>query len=243
MGLIREIQGVNATINKQEKARRERERLSILKENYKKEIESDLRAEFIDIYKKHSSETAYKKAIFEKDLIIEKLYNIISKITHKEGNKKILTYFNFDIIEDLEAYYFKILAKVKKEIDLKENINEKELLERLEKKLVKLFDLTKNKYCASIVASEKEMTDKIIIEVAQNKDELKTLQENYNKILKKVIKKYGGNIKQEKIKIQYKKEEIKMKNNKKIINQFLCGYMLREISKIIPKGFSRGKGR
>lgn len=39
MGLIREIQGVNATINKQERARRERERLKILQENYKKEIE------------------------------------------------------------------------------------------------------------------------------------------------------------------------------------------------------------
>lgn len=41
MGLIREIQGVNATINKQERQRRERERLKILQENYKKELERE----------------------------------------------------------------------------------------------------------------------------------------------------------------------------------------------------------
>ena len=52
MGLIREVQGVNATINKQERARRERERLAILKENYKKELESDLKAEFFNISNK-----------------------------------------------------------------------------------------------------------------------------------------------------------------------------------------------
>lgn len=39
MGLIREIQGVNATISKQERAKREREHLKILQENYKKELE------------------------------------------------------------------------------------------------------------------------------------------------------------------------------------------------------------
>ena len=243
MGLIREVQGVSASLNKTERARRERERLAILKENYKKEIESDLQAEFYGLFNRHDSDSAYKIAVFQKDDIIEKLYNIISKITYKDNGKNFLTYSKFDIVGDLQENYFKILDKIKKEFARIENINKKELLERLENKLIKLFDITKSKYGASMVAKEKNMVLKIIVDIAENENERKILIDNYHKILNKVIKLYDGNIKMDKIEMKHKKEIAKTKQNKKIFNQILSTCLLREISKAIPKGFSKGKGR
>ena len=243
MGLIREVQGVSASLNKTERARRERERLAILKENYKKEIESDLQAEFYGLFNRHDSDSAYKIAVFQKDDIVDKIYKIISKITYTENKQRFLTYSNFDIIGDLQENYFKILSKVKNEIDRKEKILKNELLKRLENKLMKLFDISKSKYGASIVAKEKEMIFKIIADIAENENEQKILIDNYNKILNKVIKLYDGNIKMDKIEIKHRKEIAKTKQNKKLFNQILSSCLLREISKAIPKGFSKGKGR
>ena len=243
MGLIREVQGVSASLNKTERARRERERLKILQENYKKELESDLKAEFYGLFNTHDSDGAYIVAVTQKDYIIEKLYNIISKITYTENGKKYLTYSKFDIVGDLQENYFKILDKIKKEFARIENINKNELLKRLENKLERLFDLTNNKYCASIVAKEKDMVYKIINDVAQNETEKKTLKDNYSRVLNKVIRLYDGNIKMDKIEMKHKKEVAKTKQNKKVFNQILWGHLLSDINKSIPKGFSKGKGR
>lgn len=243
MGLIREIQGVNATINKQERARRERERLKILQENYKREIEGNLQAEFYNLYKKTDYATAYKTAILQKDAYIEKIYNIISKITYIENGKKYLTYFNFDIVEDLEKAYYKILAKVKNEFTIIENINKKELLEQLENKLTRLFELSNSKYCASIVMKKNETKIKIINDMTQNECDKNTLKDNYTRILKKVIKQYDGNIIAEKMENKSKKEKARIKQSKKIFNQIIWGHILGDISKSLPKGFSKGRGR
>lgn len=243
MGLIREVQGVNATINKQERARRERERLKILQENYKKELESDLKAEFLSLYKKTDTETAYKTAVLQKDVIIEKIYNIISKITYSENGKRYLTYSNFDIVGDLDENYFKILAKVKKEIVLKENINKNDLMKRLENKLTRLFEISNNKYCASIIAKKNDMKIKIINDITQNERDRLTLKDNYSRILTKVIKQYDGDIITEKMENKSKKEKARIKQNKKIFNQIIWGHILGDISKSLPKGFSKGKGR
>lgn len=243
MGLIREVQGVNATINKQERARRERERLAILKENYKKEIESDLKAEFYGLFNTHDSDGAYIVAVTQKDYIIEKLYNIISKITYTENGKKYLTYSNFDIVEDLEEFYFKILDKTKKDFERLENINKRELLKRLENKLTRLFEISNNKYCASIIAKKNDMKIKIINDITQNERDRLTLKDNYNQILTKVIKQYDGDIITEKMEIKHKREKAKVKQNKKIFNQIILGHILGDISKSLPKGFSRGKRR
>lgn len=243
MGLIREVQGVNATINKQERARRERERLAILKENYKKELESDLKAEFSNIYNKSDFDTAYKIIVLQKDDIIQKLYNIISKITYTENGKRYLTYCNFDIIGDLDENYFKILAKVKKEILLKENINKNDLMERLENKLTRLFEISNNKYCASIIAKKNDMKIKIINDITQNERDRLTLKDNYSRVLTKVIKQYDGDIITEKMENKHRQEKAKTKQNKKIFNQIILGHLLGDISKSLPKGFSRGKRR
>lgn len=243
MGLIREVQGVNATINKQERARRERERLAILKENYKKELESDLKAEFYNLYKKLDPENAYKIAIFQKDLIIEKIYNIISKITYVENGKKYLTYSNFDIVGDLQENYNKILAKVKNEFVIIENINKNDLLDALEKKIKRLFDLSNSKYCASIVADRYDIKIKIINDMAQNNVQQKILLDNYERILAKIKKQYNGDIKQAKMEIKNRKQNAIIAYNNKISKQLFFGSVLSTINSIIPRGFSNGKGR
>ena len=243
MGLIREVQGVSASLNKQERARRERERLKILQENYKKELESDLKSEFLNIYNKTDIETAYKIIVLEKGAIIEKIYNIISKITYEQDGKRYYTYFNFDIIGDLQESYFKILAKVKNEVQLSEKIRESELYDALEWKLIQLFELSYNKYCASIIAKKNDMKIKIINDITQNERDRSILKDNYGRILEKVIKQYEGDIITEKMEIKHKKEKSKVKQNRKIFNQLILGYILGGIAKSLPKGFSKGKGR
>lgn len=194
------------------------------------------------MFHKNDFDVAYKIAVFQKDDIIEKIYNIMSKITHIENGKKYLTYSNFDIITDLNDIYYKILNKIKNEKQIQDKIFKIELLERLENKLIRLFDITKNKYCASIVANEKDMKIKIINDIAQNNNDRKLLKDNYSQILNKVIKLYGGNITADKMRMKHKKEVAKEKQNKKLFNQIIWGHILRDISKAIPKGFSKGKG-
>ena len=243
MGLIREVQNVGASLNKQERQRRERERLKILQENYKREIEGNLQAEFYNLYKKTDMEIAYKTAVLQKDLIIEKIYNIINKVTYIENGKKYLTYSNFDIVEDLEKAYYKILAKVKNEFTLIANINKKDLLTQLENKLTRLFELSNNKYCALIVMKKNETKTKIINDMTQNEYDKNTLKDNYTRILNKVIKQYDGNIIAEKMENKHRQEKAKIKQNKKIFNQIIWGHILGDISKSLPKSFSRGKRR
>lgn len=69
MGLIREVQGVSASINRQERARREREKLKILQENYKKELKDYLQAEFLAIYRQNDTQTAEEITIFKKMIL------------------------------------------------------------------------------------------------------------------------------------------------------------------------------
>ena len=243
MGLIREIQGVNATINKQERAKRERERLKILQENYKKELESDLKAEFFGLFNRHDSGSAYKIAVLQKDDIIEKIYKIISKITYTENGKKYLTYSNFDIVGDLDESYYKILTKVKNEIQLSEKIREGELLNALERKMNQLFELSNNKHCASIVAKRHDMIEKIISAVANNETDRAYLRNNYSKILRRVLYSYSGNIELEKIELKNKKQNAMIKQGQKISNQLIFGHILGTINGIIPRGFKNGRGR
>lgn len=243
MGLIREVQGVNATINKQERQRRERERLKILQENYKKELESDLKAEFYGFFNKHDSSSAYKIAVLQKDDIIEKIYKIISKITYTENGKKYLAYSNFDIVGDLDENYYKILTKVKNEVQLSEKIRESELNDALEWKISRLFELSNNKHCASIVAKRHDMIEKIISDVANNEADRAYLRNNYSKILRKIIISYSGNIELEKMELKNKKQNAIIKQGQKISNQLIIGHILGTINSIIPRGFRNGKGR
>ena len=199
-------------------------------------------AELSALFRHNNYDEAYKIAIFEKDAIIEKIYNIISKITYTENGKKYYTYSNFDIITDLNDIYYKILNRIKKEIQEKEKILKIELLERLENKLIRLFELSSNKYCASIVVKKSGMKIKIINDMSQNEHEKNVLNGNYSRVLTKVIKQYDGDIIAEKMENKHKRQTAKIKQNKSIFNQLVLGHILGDISRSLPKGFSRGKG-
>lgn len=243
MGLIREIQGVNATINKQERARREREQQKILEENYKKELNGNLRGEFSHLFEKLDFENAYKIAVQEKENIIEKINNIIRMIKHKENNETYYSYRHFDIITDLNENYYKIFEKVKKEVQLSEKIRKSELADALESKISRLFNLSNNKHCASIVAKKHDMIEKIINDVATNEPDRIYLKNNYSKILKKILFSYSGNIELEKMEIKNRKAKAKIKQERGFISQLIIGHILGDISKSLPKSFSKGKGR
>lgn len=199
-------------------------------------------AELSALFRHNNYDEAYKIAVFEKDAIIEKIYNIMSKITYNENEKRYLTYANFDIITDLNDIYYKMLNKIKNEKQIHDKILKIELLERLENKLIRLFELSNSKYCASIVAKKSDMKTKIINDMTQNEHEKNVLVDNYSRVLTKVIKQYDGDIIAEKMENKHKRQTAKIKQNKSIFNQLVLGHILWDISRSLPKGFSRGKG-
>ena len=262
MGLIREIQGVNATINKQERARRERERLKILQENYKKEIKDFLFAEFMQIYNHYDMETAEEITIQQKDDIIQKLYNEIynrhylqnsgavdlvflpsptwnTKYKFEQKKEKVFIYRDFDIITDLNENYFKILQKAKKEIYSIKQIENKKLFDELKKKIGGAMTLDKNKYFLSIALQENENIETIINSIAKNENENDYLLNNYEKAFKQVIKLYHGDIVKNKMEIKAQKENAQNENKTKITRWLLFNCIMTQILKSLPKPFNK----
>ena len=262
MGLIREIQGVNATINKQERARRERERQKILTENYTREIKEALFAEFYAIYKHYDTKTAEEIMIQQKDDIIQKLYDEIynrhylqnngavdlvflpsptwdKKWRYEQKKEKVFIYRDFDIITDLSENYFKILQKAKKEIYSIKQIENKKLFDELKKKIGGAMTLDENKYFLSIALQENENIETIINSIAKNENEKNYLINNYEKAFKQVIKLYQGNIVKNKMDLKAQKEQAKNENQKKVARWLLFNYIMAEILKTLPKPFNK----
>lgn len=241
MGLIREIQGVNATMNRQERARRERERLKILQENYKNEILTDLWAEFSALFEHYDIETAYNTAILQKNNIIDKIYNIILKIKYEVNGKKYYKYKQFDILQDLKDNFFKILEKVKKEYTIQEAANNAFLLDELKNDLTNYMNLDKNKYLMSLALKSYDNINNIIISITSDKQKQAFLFDNYYKILNNVLKLYQGDIINAKSKIKEKKEKAKEENRKKLASWLIFNYILNDISKSLPKPHNKKK--
>lgn len=241
MGLIREIQGVNATINRQERQRREREHLKILQENYKNEILTDLWAEFSALFEHYDTETAYNTAILQKNNIIDKIYNIILKIKYEVNGKKYYKYKQFDIIQDLKDNFLTILEKVKKEYTIQEAANNAFLLDELKNDLIKYMKLDKNKYLMSLALKSYDNINNIIISITSDKQKQAFLFDNYYKILNNVLKLYQGDIINAKSKIKAKKEVLKEKQKRKITNWLIYNYILSDISKSLPKPHNKKK--
>lgn len=262
MGLIREVQGVSASLNKQERARRERERLKILTENYKKEIEQNLFAELMTIYEQNDIEVADELAILQKENIIDKVYKIIINchILKKSGDvklvflpspkwdkrwkfeqkkEKVFLYNNFDILTDLNENYFKILKKVKNEIQQKEKIKNKKLLIELKKKIEQAMGINENKLFLSVTLRQKKYIDIITNEIATNKKEKDFLLNNYNSVLSQVLRLYAGDITLEKKMLKQEKEEQKTKRQKRLISGLITSYILTDISKTLPKTMNK----
>lgn len=262
MGLIREIQGVNATINKQERARRERERLKILQENYSKEITEALFAEFMRIYNHYDMETAEEITILKKDNIIENLYSQIynrhylenrgrvelfflpspswdKKWRYEQKKEKVFIYRDFDIITDLSENYFKILQKAKKEICSIKQIENKKLFDELKKKISGAMTIDENKYFLSIALQENENIETIINSITTDENEKDYLLNNYEKAFKQVIKLYHGDIVKDKMEIKAQKEQAQNENKMKIARWLLFNCIMTQILKSLPKPFNK----
>lgn len=261
MGLIREIQGVNATIDKRERARREREKLKILQENYKKEIESNLQAEFTAIYKHYDTETAEKITELKKDNIIENIYNYIYNLHYlqytgdvnivwlaspqwdkrwkfERQKEKVFLYRDFDIIADIYENYNKILERIKKEFYRIEQIENKKLFDELKNKITQYMTLDNNKYFLTIALQQNENIKNIVEDITPDETKQDFLYTNYQKALKQVFRLYAGDITKSKMKIHAEKENAKNENKKKVAKWLLFNCVMTEILRILPKGFN-----
>lgn len=264
MGLIREVQNVGASLNKQERQRRERERQKILIENYTREIKEILFAEFYAIYKHYDTKTADEITIQQKDDIIQKLYDEIynrhylqksgavdlvflpsptwnTKYKFEQKKEKVYIYRDFDIITDLNENYFKILQKAKKEIYSIEQIENKKLFDELKKKISGAMTIDKNKYFLSIALQENENIKTIVNSIAKNENEKDYLLNNYEKALKQVIKLYHGDIVKNKMDLKAQKEQAKNENKKRVARWLLFNYIITDISKMLPRPFNKKK--
>lgn len=264
MGLIREVQNVGASLNKQERQRRERERQKILIENYTREIKEILFAEFYAIYKHYDTKTADEITIQQKDDIIQKLYDEIynrhylqksgavdlvflpsptwnTKYKFEQKKEKVYIYRDFDIITDLNENYFKILQKAKKEIYLQKQIESKKLFEKLKKRLQQLMEIDSNKHFLSLALQQNENIKMIVNDITNDETQKEYLLDNYEKAFKQVIKLYHGDIVKNKMELKAQKEQAKNENKKRLARWLLFNYIMTDILKMLPKPFNKKK--
>lgn len=264
MGLIREVQGVGASLNRQERQRREREHLKILQENYKKELQEFLFAEFYAIYKHYDTKTADEITIQQKDDIIQKLYNEMynrhylqnsgavdlvflpspswdKKWRYEQKKEKVFIYRDFDIITDLNENYFKILQKAKKEIYSIEQIESKKLFEKLKKRIQQLMEIDSDKYFLSLSLQQNENIKMIVNDITNDETKKDFLFDNYEKALKQVLKLYSGDIAKNKMDLKAQKEQAKNENKKRLARWLLFNYIMTDILKTLPRPFNKKK--
>lgn len=241
MGIIQDVQGNIGSMNRQERIRREHQRIKILQENYKKEIYTNLTAEFYSIYRQYDTQTAYNTIVLQEDEIIEKIYNIISKITHLENDKKCYTYSNFDIMQDLADNYYTVLEKVKKKIDAKYKIERDRLIELLRHRLEKYMCLDEDKYFLALSLQKHEILNEIIEEITGDNQLQMDLKQSYNKVLNEVLKGYKGDIAINKMKIQQQKDIARQKEKNKIEKWLFFNYSMSGLLKTLPKPHNKKK--
>ena len=264
MGLIREVQNVGASLNKQERQRRERERQKILLNNYTNEIKEVLFAEFYAIYKHYDTKTADEITIQQKENIIQKLYTEIYNRHYLQNNgavdlvflpsppwdrrwkfeqkkEKVFIYRDFDIITDLSENYFKILQKVKKEVNTRQHLQNKKLFDELKKRLGDAMGFDDNKYLLSLTLQQNENIKMIVNGITNDEMQKEFLFDNYEKALKQVIKLYHGDIVKNKMDLKAQKEQAKNENKKKIARWLLFNYIMTDILKMLPRPFNKKK--
>lgn len=264
MGLIREVQNVGASLNKQERARRERERLKILQTNYTKELNEILIAEFTAILKQYDKETAEEITILKKDKIIEKLYNELynrhyiqkggrvnliflpsppwdKKWKYEQEKEKVFLYRDFDIVTDLNDLYFKCLKTAQKDFDELNKIRQKQLGKELEKRFLQAFDLSNEKYYILLALQENKNIKSIVEDITTDETKQAILFDIYEKTLNKITKLYKGDIAKDKTKIKQQKEDAKNKNKKQLGNWLLFNYIMSDLLRSLPKAHNKKK--
>lgn len=232
MGLISELHEISAAMNYKERQKIERENKKTLQENYNKEIIGDLQQLFYNLFESLPYKEAYKKAIFEKDKNIDKITQYIEKLTYKKNGKKYYLYFNqFDIVQDLQENYNKILNKTAKDFETIETYKKAEILERLENYLIQRFENAERLQSAVHILTQQKYIDYIINDISQTPEEAETIQQNYYKTLQKVISQYKYNIQEEKqrekLYLKQEKERQKVKRRDRIAFLYLINKILK----------------
>lgn len=261
MGLIREVQNVGASLNKQERARRQRERLKILQENYKREIKEILFAEFTAIYNNYNIDDGEKIIILKKDDIIKKSHKEIYSRHYLQNSddvqlvflpspswdknwrfeqkkEKVFLYHDFDIITDLNDNYYKIAQQAKKDFEKVQKIKFDYLLTELKKRIIQSMNLNESTYFLSLSLQQNKNIIAIVDDITTDEKERAFLFDNYDKTLRQILKLYHGDIEREKIKIKAQKS----RKHHGVLSQFITGYILTDIKKSLPKASNKKRG-
>ena len=232
MGLINELHDIRAEMTYKERQRLERENKKTLQENYKKEIIGNLQAEFYNLFDTLSYREAYKRAILEKESIVDRITNFIESLTYKKNNKKYYLYkAKFDIVQDLRENYYKILNQIQKDYKNITEIQEAETLEKLKSYLLARFENAERLQSAINILSQSKYINLVIDEVTQDEQEKDIIQQNYYKILNEVIKQYKYSIQeekqQEKAMIRAERERQKIKRRDRLALLYLINKWLK----------------
>ena len=248
MGLIREIQGITATINKQERTRRERERQKILIDNYNAELFGDLRACFYQAFKCYQAEEAEQYLLEQKEQNINKIVEEIESITYTDNKKEYYTYKGkFDIYTDVTTKYYTELQKFKKEYyqlkklqqkaeQKKQDNKQAEYTTILYNKLLEYYIDNKNNLIATSNTLHKFENIEIIIDDITNDNQIKhVLCSQYITILNNVEKLFKFEIQQEKEHQKQYEHSQKIKKVNKIKKDISTIYMLKKLNKFLKQ--------
>ena len=230
MGLISELHDIRAEMTYKERQRIEKENQKTIQENYKKEITGNLQELFYSLFKSLPYKEAYKKAIFEKDKNIDKITKYIENLDYKKDGKVYFLYLNkFDIVQDLQENYNKILNKIKKDFETLQKETEKELAEKLRNEIEKYFLKYEEKWAIYETLQERRCINFIISELAENEEERKTLETIYFKTFQEVAKFYKIEIETQRRDLKEQKREAREKAKVKRRDKLLFLYLINKI--------------
>lgn len=219
MGLIREVQSINSTIDRKAREKQERENKKILIEQYKKEIDTNLQAIFYKLFTQYGYTTAYKKAILQKDLYIGNITKIIESIKELDRNdgKTYYKYKNqFDIVQDIQDNYNKILNKTATDFKYIDKLEQEETEKKLYNEFIHQFEISSDLALTEKNLKRQQGKNYIIQETAGNKKESETMDQIYYKTLQKAIKPYKVEIEEQK---ELEKEKIKALKQQAVIDR------------------------
>ena len=235
MGMIAEIHDVNISLNQKLKDKQERENKKALQNKYIDEITTDLQAIFYKLFNNNDIETAYKKAILEKEKNIDTLTNFIENLKDYYNGKYIYIYKQFDIVKDLNDNYYIILNKIKKEFETIEKIKNQDIINKLKEYIMQRFNNAPNKKDCYNLLQQKFYIDYAINDIIKDQQQQKILYNNYFKVLNECKKYYNGYIIEEKEKEkeykEQKREMEKIKRRDKLITKYLINEILTGINR------------
>ena len=235
MGMLQELNDISYTLDQKRRAREQKEQQKAIEKLYYNELKSNLRADFYDNFTTYGLKEGYKKSILQKDMTLDFIYNLLYNYSENIDYKKIYIFRKFDIMQDLENNYYKILNIVKSEFIKQNDILTDELLEKLKAFLIERLDNAPSKKIAIQVLTDKKYIDYTINYITQDQEQKDILYNNYNKVLNDVKKLYLGNIEQEREQEREKKQYLKIQKQNRILKRADRLYTLHLINTLLNK--------